>query len=193
VFKYQAHIPDSQLENLSMMLGKCIGPIYSPALQIFDGYILASSLSLSLSLSGGDGFLNFKTEHQYTKHEHIYWKLCMEKSDSPANIPYTLNGNLFGDSNVTGIYLPQAWFVSGVEIFEAYKDYTSLDGEEGEEEEFIEFDFALVFHRHGGAEQFCSSLCIGSQPNSTDQLFVLTDENIISQWIRNCKLRWSTG
>ena len=187
--KYQAHIPDSQLENFSRMLGKCIGPIYSPALQIFDGYILASSLSLS---SDG-GFLNFKTEHQYTKHDRMYWKLSVEKSDSPANIPHTLNGDLFGDPNVTGIYPPQAWFVSEVEIFEAREDYTSLYKVEGDEEEFIEFDFALVFHRHVRAEQFCSSPCIGSQPNSTDQLFVLTDENIISQWIGNCKLRWSTS
>ncbi len=184
---HQALMPDSQLENLSLLVGKLIGPIYSPALQVYDGFLLAPRVSLSLSLTGDEGFLNFKTEHLYKSHI-MYWQLSAEKSAWPDNIACP-NGSpdLYAKAHISGIYLPQAWYVNEVNIFTAQYDHRPLQGEDVR----VEYDAALVLRRHGGSEQFCRSLCIAPRPNGTDQLIVFTEEGIIRKKTRNLQLRRS--
>jgi hypothetical protein len=181
---YIGYIPDSQLNHLQQLIGRSMGDIFSPALEVHDEYIL--TFGLSLTLEWEKSFLDFHNKWLSTKSDRSYWQFSVLRSDTPRSLDWkTLDLDSWKfEFAASRIYLPKVWYMSKVEVYEVE---TLLKEKEGREGEIVQYDYAIVCYQHAGRR-----FCISPAELSANLLRFSLNDHQIDKLIRHCKLRWST-
>jgi hypothetical protein len=182
---YKAYVPDSELDHLQQLVGRDIGDIFSPALEVHDEYIV--TFGLSLTLEWGKSFLDFHNKWLSTERGTHYWQFSIMRSDTPRNLEWEVldRDRWKFEFRASRISLPKVWYMSTVEVYE-----TELILEEnGESEaEILQYDSAIVCYQHAGRR-----FCISPAGLTANLLRLSLDDDQINKQIRRRKLRWSSS
>jgi hypothetical protein len=172
---YETGLTHGQIDILRELIGQRVFKLYSPAIEIEDNIVTASSISLNI----GDRWIVFQCSWLQTENDSSYYQLSIERAEGPYGIRYDkATGTIFHP--VSALLFNRSQNNDVVGQINIYSSVERLGNEE------LRYDHTILLITVGGFR-----VSIGVKEDITDRLECTIDNEIIDNLLLKSTLSHS--